>query len=248
MTLTRYVRFAALGGLVLWAVGANAQSIDDARTAYREGRFLEAADLAEASSTSDGFALAAQSLAVYGHYVATEDDRQEILERAMELGEAAVLADSTNPEAYLQSVHAVGRYATNVGTLTALRRGLAGRIRDLLDLALALDHDFAEAHMALASWHADIHSAGRIARFMHGGNRVNAVIHYERALQLAPDAKVLLFEYGRRLPELDSARGRERAEEMLSRAAELPVRDAYEELVQEEILEALEDLETEGGG
>ena len=98
----------------------------------------------------------------------------------MELGEAAVLADSTNPEAYYQAVHAVGRYAMNVGTLTALRRGFAGRIRDLLDAAL--DHDFAEAHMALAGWHADIHSAGRVARFMYGGNRVNAVIHYERAL------------------------------------------------------------------
>ena len=246
MTLTRYVRFAAVGGLVLWPDGANAQSIDDARTAFREGRFLEAADLAEASSTSDGFALAAQSLAVYGRYVATEDDRQEILERAMELGEAAVFADSTNPEAYYQAVHAVGRYAMNVGTLTALRRGFAGRIRDLLDAAL--DHDFAEAHMALAGWHADIHCAGRVARFMYGGNRVNAVIHYERALQLAPDSKIVLLEYGRRLPELDSARGRERAEEMLSKAAELPVRDAYEEFVQQEILEALGELEAEGGG
>ena len=248
MILTRYVRFAAVGSLVLGADGANAQSIDDARTAFREGRFLEAADLAEASSTSDGFALAAQSLAVYGRYVATEDDRQEILERAMELGEAAVRADSTNPEAYYQSVHAVGRYAMNVGTLTALRRGLAGRVRDLLDAALALDHDFAEAHMALAGWHADIHSAGRVARFMHGGNRVNAVIHYERALRLAPDSKIVLFEYGRRLPELDSARGLERAEEMLSKAAALPVRDAFEEFLQQEILEALEELETEGGG
>ena len=248
MTLTRHVRFAAVVSLVLGAGGANAQSIDDARTAFREGRFLEAADLAEASSTSDGFALAAQSLAVYGRYVATEDDRQEILERAMELGEAAVRADSANPEAYYQSVHAVGRYAMNVGTLTALRRGFAGRVRELLDAALALDHDFAEAHMALAGWHADIHGAGRVARFMYGGNRVNAVIHYERALRLAPDSKIVLFEYGRRLPELDSASGLERAEEMLSKAAELPVRDAFEEFVQQEILEALAELENEGGG
>ena len=35
---------------------------------------------------------------------------------------------------------------------------------------------------------------------------------------------------------------------MLSKAAELPVRDAYEEFVQQEILEALEELEAEGWG
>ena len=101
--------------------------------------------------------------------MATEDDRTGVLKRAMQLGEEAVRADSTNPEAYYQSAHAVGRYAQSVGTLRALRRGLAGRIRGLLEATLAIYPDFAEAHMAFGGWHADIASAGRIARFMYGG-------------------------------------------------------------------------------
>ena len=242
MTLTQFVRFAAVGGLALLAAGANAQSIDDARTAFEEGRFLEAADLAEALGTSGGYALAAQSLAVYGHHVATRDDRTGFLKRAMQLGEAAVRADSTNPEAYYQSAHAVGRYAQSVGTLTALRRGLAGRVRGLLKATLAIYPDFAEAHMAFGGWHADIASAGRVARFMYGGNRENAVIHYERALELAPDSKVALTEYAVRLPELNRRGGRERARELLSKAAALPVRNAYEEFIQQEAVEALEEL------
>ena len=51
MTSIQYVRIAAVGGLVLLAAGANAQSMDDARAAFEEGRFLEAADLAEALGT-----------------------------------------------------------------------------------------------------------------------------------------------------------------------------------------------------
>lgn len=117
---------------MLLAVCANAQSIDDARAAFKEGRFLDAADIAEALGTSGGYALAARSLAVYGHYVATKDNRTGFLERAMHLGEEAVRADSTNSEAYYQSAHAVGRYAQSIGKLTALRRGLAGKVRGLL--------------------------------------------------------------------------------------------------------------------
>jgi tetratricopeptide (TPR) repeat protein len=246
MTLTQFVRFAAVGSLVLLAAGANAQSIDDARAAFEEGRFLEAANLAEALGTSGGYALAAQSLAVYGHRVATGGERTGFLERAMQLGEEAVCADSTNPEAYYQSAHAVGRYAQSVGILTALRRGLAGRARGLLEAALAISPDFAEVHMAFGGWHAAIASAGRVARFIYGGNRENAVIHYERALELAPDSKVVLLEYALRLPELDREGGRERARKLLSKAAELPVRDAYEKFIQQEVLEVLAELE--GGG
>ena len=246
MPLTRFLRFAAVAGLVLLETGANAQSIDGASAAFEEGRFLEAADLAEALGTSDGYALAARSLAVYGHHVATGDDRKVFLERAMRLGEEAVRADSTNREAYYQSAHAVGRYAQNVGTLTALRRGLAGRVRGLLEATLAINPDFAEAHMAFGGWHADIARAGRIARFLYKAGREKAVVHYERALELAPDSKVVLLEYAIRLPELDREGGRERAGALLSKAAELPVRDAYEEFIQQDVLEALAELEAGG--
>ncbi len=102
----------------------------------------------------------------------------------------------------------------------------------MLEAVLAIDPDFAEAHMAFGGWNADIASAGRVARWMYGGNRELAVVHYERALELAPDSKVVLLEYGRRLSELDREGGRERARELLSKAAELPALDAYEEFVQ----------------
>ena len=195
--------------------------------------------------TSQGYALAARSLAVHGYYVATEEDRAGFFERAMGLAEEAVRADSTNPEAYFQSAHAVGRYAQTVGTITALRRGFAGKIRDLLEAALALYPDFTEAHVALGGWHTDIVGAGFLARSMYGGSLENAVAHFERAMELEPESKVVLLEYAARLPALDAERGRERARELLSKALELPVWDASEEFLQQDIVEALEALEGE---
>ena len=228
--------------LILQPAYASAQSIEDARAAFADGRFLEAADLGEALGTSDGYTLAAQALAVYAHYEAADEEWDEVIERAMRIGEDAVRADSTNPEAHCQYAHAVGRYAQRVGTFTALRKGLAGKVRDALEAALAIDPDYPGAHLTLGGWHADVAEAGFFARRIYGANREEAVHHYERALELVPDSKILLYEYGIRLPELDEDGGRERARAMLEKALGLPVRDAYEDYIHLDILDGLDAL------
>ena len=237
-------RCAALGCLVLLAADAGAQSLEDARSAYAEGRFLEAAELAEALGTSDGYALAAQSLAIHAHYFATDDEWEELVDRAIEMSDEAIRADSTNAEAHYQAAHAVGRYAQGIGTFTALRQGLAGRIRERLDAAIRLDPYLWEARLALGGWHADIAAEGFIARRMYGGNRPAAVVLFEQALQLAPESRVVLYEYAIRLPDLDEENGEERAREMLDAAARLPVVDAYDGIIQELVLEAVADRES----
>ena len=214
-------------------------------SAFTSGDFLAAADIGEAVGTSDSFALAARALGVYGNFLAPESRRIAILERAIELAESAVTADSLNPEAYYQSAHVVGRYAENTGKMKALREGLAGRIRDLLEHAIELDPDFAEAHVALAGWHAEIVAAGRLARWMYKGGRDEALFHFDRALEIAPDSKVILFEYGKRIADLDPDNGTARARELLTRARERPVLDKSDEILQGEILAALAQVDNE---
>ena len=230
---------AALGCLALSAADVGAQSLDVARSAYEAGRFLEAADLGEALATSDGYALAARALAVHAHFEAADDERDAILDRAVRMGDEAVRADSTNAEAHQQAAHALGRYSQNIGSLTALRQGVATRIRERLDAVIALDPRHAEARMALACWHADIDAAGFVARRMYGGNKAAALVLFEQALGLKPDSREILYEYAIRLAHLDEERGEERARELLERAAELPVLNAYDGFVRDLVLEEL---------
>lgn len=250
MTFPRLLRLTALAALLLatgavFANEAEAQSMDDAMTAYTEGRFLEAVEIAEALGTSDGYALATKSLAIHGYYLAPEEEKQGIFERAMELGEMAVQADSANPEAHYQSAHALGRYSQTIGAMTALRRGYGGRIRDLLEATLARDSLHGEAHLALGGWHADIvDRAGRMmARITYGANRGEATTHFERAMELLPDSRLALLEYALRMPLLKGREGRELQREMMTRAAEFPLGDGYDRLVQERLLAELEALE-----
>lgn len=242
MAPNRKARLALAGSLILAAASANAQSIDAARSAFADGRFVEAADLAEGLGTSEAYALAAKSLAVYAHYEATDEEFDQVVERAMQMGEQAVAADPDNAEAHYQSAHAVGRYAQHVGAWTALRQGLAGKIRELLEAAIAIEPDYADALLALGGWHADIHAEGRIARMMYGGDREEAIALFERALELAPESKVVLHAYGSRLSRLDEENGVERAREMLEKALGLPVRDAFEEYVHLDVLDGLDAL------
>lgn len=236
-------RCAALGCLALLAADAGAQSLEDARSAYAEGRFLEAAELAEAPGTSDGYALAAESLAIYAHYFTSGDEWEEMVDRAIEMSDEAMGADSTNAEAHYQAAHALGRYAQGIGAFTALRQGLAGRIRERLDAAIRLDPHLWEARLALGGWHADIAAEGFIARRMYGGNRPAAIVLFEQALQMAPESRVVLYEYAIRLPDLDEENGEERAREMLDTAGQLPIVDAYDGLIQELVLEAIANRE-----
>ncbi len=220
------------------ALAAKAQSLGSARAAFADGRFLEAASLGEAQKTSAGFALAAQSLAVYAHFEADGSEWNEVIQRAIQAGENAVRADSLNPEAYCQYAHAVGRYAQGVGTLTAIRKGLAGKVRDAIEAALEVDPDYPGAHLTLGGWHADVAAAGALARRIYGASRKAAIYHYERALELVPDSKILLYEYGIRLAGLDRESGEQRAREMLEEALSLPMLDKYDEYIHREIVDA----------
>ena len=240
-----FARLAALACLALPAADVGAQSLDDARSAYAEGRFLAAAELAEALATSEGYALAAQSLAIHAHFFAPEREWEESVERAIRMGDEAIRADSANAEARYQAAHALGRYAQGVGAVTALRQGLAGRIRERLDAAIRLDPYHWEARLALGGWHADIAAEGFVARRMYGGNRPAAIVLFEQALQMAPESRVVLYEYAIRLPDLDEENGEERAREMLDTAARLPIVDAYDGLVQKLVREGI--ASREGG-
>ena len=240
--MNRTVPLAAVGSAMLIATAATAQSIEDANAAYAEGRFVEAADMGEALGTSAGYALAAKSLAVHAHYEASEEEFSEVVERAIRMGEEAVAADPTNADAHYQSAHAVGRYAQRVGAFTALREGLAGRIRDLLEATLAIEPDHFHAMLALGGWHADIAAEGFVARTMYGGSEEEAVRLFERALELAPESRVVLHAYGTRLQRLDKDRGTERAREMLERALSLPLGDAYDDYVYLDVLDGLDAL------
>ena len=223
---------------------SGAPSIEAARGAFDEGRFIEAAEIAEAVATSESLALAAESVAIYGTHIAEEDDKQALYVRAMRLAEGAIRLDPNNAEAHAQSAHAMGRYSQTIGTMKAVREGYAGKVREAIERTLELQPDMAAAHASLATWHAEAISTGSfMARALYGASKKGAFTHYQRALELAPEMKAALIEYGRGLLMLQGRKKREEARGLFMRVGEIPSPNAYDRLLDKQALKLLAEID-----
>ncbi len=223
---------------------AAANSLESARTAYDEGRFLEAAEMAEALGTAQGFTLANLSLVAHGYYIADDDEKQGLYERAMALGEKAVDLDPDDAESALRWGHAMGRYTQTIGSLKAFRQGFAGRIREAFEKAVSIDPDMAEAHISLGAWHVEgIKEGGFMARATLGASNRTGANHYERGLELDPESKVGVYEYARGLLMLSERKNRVRAREMFVNALEIPPANAADRLLDEKIARKIAKLD-----
>ena len=233
-----------LAGLLLSAGVAQADPLEAARAAYGDGRFLEAAELAEAVGTSDGYALATDCVAKHGFHVAADDEKAALFERAMQLADEALRLDPDNPEALLQTAHAVGRYSEDMRPMKALREGYPRQVRESLEQALALDPNMVGATVSLGGWHAAVvgRAGGFVARML-GATRKKANAYFERGLELGPDMKEAYFEYANGLLAMNPKRNRERARELLAQGLELPAKDAFERILHEKAAERLAGLD-----
>ena len=226
------------------STSAAGQSIESAHAAFDEGRFLDAASLAEATGTAQGLTLANLSLVTYGYFIADDAEKQGFYRRAMDLGERAVELDPGNAESVLRWGQAMGRYAPTLGIMKALRQGYFGRMRKAFETALSINPNLAEAHISLGAWHAEaVKEGGFMARATLGASKKTGAKHYELALELAPDSKAVGYEYARGLLLLNERGNRERAREMYQRALEIPSSTAVERLLDEKTARKLAKLE-----
>ena len=244
-------RFLLLSCLAVAPLGgtAGAQSIEETRSAYAEGRFADGARLGAALGTSEGYALAAGSLAIHGYYFAPDAEAEALLEEATGLARKAIEADPDNPDAYLRLVQAMGRHAQVIGSFEAINRGYAGKIREAAEAALRLDPGSAAAHAALGAWHAEVVDAAGsfLARITHGARESDALAHFEAALKHAPDTKFVNLEYALGLLILDEDEYRDKARGLLARAIDLPAKDAYDRILHKRAVERLKALDASNG-
>ena len=233
---------------LLLCTAAVARSMEQVRAVYAEGQFVEAAELGAAVKTSESYALAAQSLAIQGHFFAEGEEKKALFQRAIGLAKEAVRLDAGNPEAHLQLAHATGRYGQAIGFLEAVTGGYATKVRESVEEALRLDPDKPGAHLSMATWQAEVvNAAGPMAGFLYGATRKKARRHYERTLELVPDAKVVCVEYAFGLLLLDEDDNREEAMRLLERALEKPSKDAVDRLYHEQAVARLAALALKGG-
>ena len=209
-----------------------AAKLQDAWRAYHKGAFEEA--------TEAGLALgpigAVDACKAEGIHTANLVDKEAdklkrfeaIAARAQEAAKA--LPDEANCHYF--TAFALGRYSQLISVTKALSQGIATKVRESLDRTLKLAPKHAEAHLAMALYHAEIVGkiGGMIASLTYGAKASTAEEHLKTALKLVPDMPIVHLEQGNALLLLYGDKKGDAAAEAYDKAAKLKPRDAMDAL------------------
>ncbi len=122
--------------------------------------------------------------------------------------------------------------ALSVKVAKALKLGIAGKVRVSLDAALELEPKHAEAHTAMALYHAEIISkiGSMIGGLTYGAKASEAEKHIKEALKLTPASPIANIEHGNLLMLLHGDKKEDDAAAAYEKAAKTKPLDAMEAL------------------
>jgi len=226
-----------------FAHAGDTNALSKARALFAAGDYLPAVEEARAQGNADGLALATQFTCYYSRYLAPEENRLALYESAVEMAAAALKLEPNKAFVRIQNAHALGRYSQQIGVLKAIGEGMADKVRDQIDAALALEPGNSAAHMLLANWHAAIiNNSGFIGRMVYGAEEEKVFAHYAEALKNAPSDVLVHLEYARAVLALDEEAHAGLARKHLDRALSLPAETAFHRVLRGEADAILKNL------
>ena len=215
--------------------------------AFTEGRYDEAAQLLDQSSSPDNLAFAARSLLADAMSAADYVPPAAHLDRAEVYARDALQADPNHIEARLQLAIALSLKARPLSTREAMRTGYGEQAKALVESVLEDDPDNAYAHGFLAVWHLEVRRrGGAIGGSIMGASVNKARRHYHAAILSAPEDASIHWQYARALTALNAKRYREEIMISLDAALDCQSETLLEDVMQRRATTLRAELETKG--
>jgi tetratricopeptide (TPR) repeat protein len=218
-------------------------AVVDAWIAFHAGDFERAAKAGLAAGGA-GVTAANKATAIYANYLEdSEKKKLALFEEVAARAEKQQAAEPGNANAFYWQAYALGRYAQGISIGKALAQGIGGKVKDALETTLELAPKHADAHIALASYHAEVIDkvGSMIGGLTYGAKKDTALKLYEAALKLAPHSAIARIEYANGLVLLEGKKSLARAEKLYAEAAGCEPLDAMERLDVEMARAELED-------
>lgn len=196
VTLAATIMVAA--ALVSGRTETFAGPLQEAGRLFEEGRFKEAAALAEEEGSAEGLSLAAASLGAHGLIDLPRSEREAVFAQAVRIAETGLKTWPEQPSLLVAAATALGRYGSAVGNRRAFDERVALRARDYLVKTLEVEADHPAALAGLGGWHVRLASEGGfLAKVLMGADKSKGRRLMERAEPLVLDEPDLLYELGR---------------------------------------------------
>jgi tetratricopeptide (TPR) repeat protein len=199
---------------------------------FHNGDFQRAAEAGLAAG-GDGITVANKATAIYANYLEKkEKTRLDLFMEVAHRAEAQAAQDASNPNAWYWQAYALGRYSQGISVAKALAQGLGSKVKDALEKTIKLQPRHADAHIALAAFHAEeIDKVGSLIGGMtYGAKRETGLKLYQEALKLNPTSAICLVEYASGLLMLEGDKRMKEATRLYEQAANSQPIDAMEHL------------------
>ena len=200
--------------------------------AYHEGRFGDAV-LAAEKQGDECLLPAAFAATMYTHYLENDDDEKlGRFKHAVDLAERAAEFDPDSANAHFMLAVALGRYSQFISIIEALAGGVGPRIKDSVTQCLEMEPEHAEAHVTLATWHAEIVDklGSMLAGLKYGAKRRLAEEHFDTAIELCPESPFPYIEKANGLILMYGDNGEDEARELLEAAVNMTPVEAMQAL------------------
>ena len=211
---------------------ALAAALQDAWRAFHRGDFKAAFEAGEKLGPV-GASVAVKAIGIHATYLVDGDaEKLKRFEQAAKLAEAAVKALPDEANSHYRLAFALGRYSQGLSIVKALKEGIATKVRTALDTTLGLAPKHAEAHTAMAVYHAEIVNkiGALIGGMTYGAKPAEAEKHIKTALKLTPTSPIAHIEHGNVLMLLHGDKKEDDAAAAYEKAAKIKPLDAMEAL------------------
>jgi tetratricopeptide (TPR) repeat protein len=223
---------AALKKIMKGDAKAIAAELENGWRAFHAGDFQGASKSGDACGAF-GAVLATKASGIYASNLCeNEAEKMALFQAGAERCEAAIALLPDDANTHYFHAFALGRYSQCISITKALAQGLGGKIKASLKAALERNPKHAEAHLAMAMYHAEIISkiGGMIGKLTYGASADEALKHFETARKLIPNVPVAQLEFGRGLLLLNAKKNVDAANAAFEAAAKLKPADAMEQL------------------
>jgi hypothetical protein len=199
---------------------------------FHNGDF-QAATEAGLAAGGAGITAANKATAIYANYLEKkEKTRLELFMEVAQRAQAQAAQEPDNANAWYWQAYALGRYSQGISVAKALAQGLGTKVKDALEKTIQLQPNHADAHIALAAFHAEVIDkvGALIGGMTYGAKRETGLKLYEKALALNPGSPICLVEYGHGLVMLEGEKRAKDARKLFEQAAACEPLDATQSL------------------
>jgi tetratricopeptide (TPR) repeat protein len=199
---------------------------------FHSGKFQKAFDAGLKAGVA-GHTVANKAQCIYATYL--EPKERERRDHYLQAAERAAALAKAQPElvnAHYWHAYALGRYSQGVSVAVALAQGIGTKVKNALEVTIALEPRHADAHIALGMFHAEVIDkvGALIANMTYGARKDNSLKLFQQGMLLTPKSPIAMMEYANALVMLEGDKRMDDATLLYEKAAAIKPLDAMERL------------------